>query len=339
MSILIEGLAFPLDEINANGWGVPASEKENAIESLKNSVIRVCTRADPHICDLFEDPFAEIGRITDAYEKDGGIYAKGIITDSTAEQKINDGTWGTSWSVFGYEEDNTDGFSSGFEARSMSLVQSPAWEKANWVIVAARAAGAKNRKPVSSGLNEFTVFDSKTNKKISACNRRNSMAEPTDDPLKQILAWMEEHAIAPGTPGEGIPEAIKASIMALETSLADKEARIASLEKQLSTAIPAADFPALLAAGIAEDKEKEKRAAAYAKFAAVRLERGLETQEEDFKALTASDLERSTTELEGLRPVQAGAQYPQGGGGAVQAGADTGTWDPYSRTWKAAGAK
>jgi hypothetical protein len=345
MSILIEGLAFPLDSINVNGWGVPASEKENAIESLKSSVIRVCTRADPHICDLFEDPFAEIGRITDAYEKDGGIYAKGIITDSAAEAKITEGTWGTSWSVFGYEDSNTDGFSQGFEARSMALVQNPAWEVANWAIVAARAAGAKNRKPVSSASNVYTIFDDskKTNKK-SASNKRKGdpMADPEQDPLKQILEWMAEHA-GPETPGEegeggGIPEALAASIKALEKQAADKEARIAALEKQLSTAIPADKFPEMLAAGIAEDKEKEKRAAAYARFAAVRLERGLETKEEDYKALAASDFERSITELETLRPVAGGAQYPAGNN-PVQAGADTGIYDPHTRSWKAAGAQ
>jgi hypothetical protein len=338
MSIFIEGPAFPLDLINANGWGVPASEANNAIESLKNSVIRVCTRADPHICDLFEDPFSEIGRITDAWEQDGGIYARGIITDSAAEAKITEGTWGNSWSVFGYEESNTDGFSQGFEARSMALVQFPAWETANWAIVAARAAGAKNRKPVSSASNVYTIFDDskKTNKKSANKRIGDFMADPEQDPLKQILEWMAEHA-GPETPGEegeggGIPEAVTASIKALEKQAADKEARIAALEKQLSTAIPADKLPEMLAAGIAEDKEKTRRAAAFAKFAAVRLERGLETKEEDFKALTASDLERSISELETLRPVAGGAQYPQGGG-TVQAGADTGIWDPFTKTW------
>lgn len=337
MSIFIEGLAFPLDQINANGWGVPASEKENAIESLKNSVIRVCTRSDPHICDLFEDPFAEVGRITDAYEKDGGIYAKGIITDSMAEQKITEGTWGNSWSVFGYEEGNTDGYSSGFEARSMSLVQHPAWETANWAIVAARAAGAKNRKPVSSASNVFSIFDSITKKKISA-SKGDSMTDNPDQ-IKDLLSRLEalEKASAGpdegGTPDEGgITEGLTASIKALEKQAEDKEARIASLEKQLSTAIPADKFPEMLAAGIAEDKEKERRAAAFVRFASVRQERGLETKEDDFKALTAADLERSITELETLRPVAGGAQYPQGGG-AVQAGANTGIWDPFSRTW------
>lgn len=343
MSIFIEGPAFPLDEINANGWGVPKSEAENAINSLKSSVIRVCTRADPHICDLFEDPFAEIGRIESAWEQDGGIWARGIITDSAAEAKIKEGTWGNSWSVFGYEEANTDGFSQGFEARSMALVQFPAWETANWAIVAARAAGAKNRKPIVSASNVYTIFDdSKTkNQNKKSANKRTGdpMADPEQDPIKQILAWMEEHS-GPETPGEegeggGVPEEIAASIKALEKQAADKEARIAALEKQLSTAIPADKFPEMLAAGIAEDKEKTRRAAAYAQFAAVRQERGLETNEEDYKALTASDFERSITELETLRPVAGGAQYPQGGG-TVQAGADTGVWDPHTRTWKGA---
>lgn len=352
MSIFIEGLAFPLDVINANGWGVPKSEAQNAIDSLKSSVIRVCTRAEAHICDLFEDPFSEIGRITDAWEQDGGIYAKGIITDSIAEQKITEGTWEKNWSVFGYEESNKDGFSQGFQARSMTLVRFPAWESATWAIIAAQDAGAAKKKPVNSASFVFTVSNSsKTKTKKSACSKRKGdlmTDNPDQDPIKEILARLEaleKTAIDNPDAGTGITDAvtagikeISASVKTLEKQAEEKEKRIASLEKSLSTAIPADKFPEMLAAGIVEEKEKEHRAAAYKKFAAVREERGLETKEEDYKALTAADFERSISELETLRPVASGAQYPQGGG-TVQAGANTGIYDPMTKTWKAAGAK
>jgi hypothetical protein len=346
MSIIIEGPAFPLDEINANKWGVPASEANNAIESLKNSVIRVCTRADPHICDLFEDPYAEIGRITDAWEQAGSIFARGIITDSVAEQKITEGTWGNSWSVFAYEESNTDGFSQGFQARSMTLVQNPAWETANWAIVAARDKGAKHRKPVSSASNVFTISDStKTKTKKSSCKRKgDSMADNPNPEIQELLTRLEALEKATIQPGQSeitdavtasLIKEVSASIKTVENDLKEKEARIATLEKELSTAIPAEKFPEMLAAALKEGKEIEKRAAAYERFAAVRQERGLESKEEDYRAMTAADFERSISELENLRPVQAGAQYPRGGSGE-SAGANTGTYDPYTRTWKGA---
>jgi len=50
--VIIEGVAFPLDSLNKNGWGVPASEADNAISSLKNAVIRVCPRNSPHLYDV-----------------------------------------------------------------------------------------------------------------------------------------------------------------------------------------------------------------------------------------------------------------------------------------------
>lgn len=59
MYLFIEGTAFPLGELNKNSWGVPPSEAENAISSLKNSVIRICPIDAPHICGILEDPFAE----------------------------------------------------------------------------------------------------------------------------------------------------------------------------------------------------------------------------------------------------------------------------------------
>lgn len=349
MTIFIEGLAFPLDEINANGWGVPGSEKDNAIESLKNSVIRICTRSDPHACDLSEDPYSEIGRITDAWERGGKIYAKGIITDSVAEQKILDGTWGKNWSVFAYEESNKGGFSQGFMARSMTLVQNPAWETANWVIVAAKDSGAKNRKPVSSASNSFTVSNldsnsTKTNTKKSACSKRkgDSMTDNPDPNIQELLSRLEALEKATIQPGQSeitdsvtasIIKDVAASVKNLENDLKGKEARIATLEKELSTAIPADKFPDMLTAALKEEKDKDTRAAAYTRFASVRTERGLETKEEDYTAMTAADFERSISELETLRPVAGGAQYPRGAG-TESAGANTGTYDPFTKSWK-----
>ncbi len=71
MSLFIEGTAFLLGQLHKNGWSVPFSEAENAISSLKNSVIRICPIDAPPINDIFKDPFAEIGRFVDAWLEGG----------------------------------------------------------------------------------------------------------------------------------------------------------------------------------------------------------------------------------------------------------------------------
>jgi hypothetical protein len=69
MTLFIEGLAFPLNQKNANGWGIPASEADNAIKTLQSSVIRICPRDGPHDCDFSEDPKSEVGRIVAAWRE------------------------------------------------------------------------------------------------------------------------------------------------------------------------------------------------------------------------------------------------------------------------------
>ena len=93
MAITIEGTAFPLGEINKNCWGIPFSEADYALSSLKNSFLRICPRDAPHECDFSEDPNAEIGRVIDAWREGSEIKARSLVTDSVAERKIQDGTW------------------------------------------------------------------------------------------------------------------------------------------------------------------------------------------------------------------------------------------------------
>ena len=144
MSVFIKGPAFPLNKKNVNDWGLRSSETENAINSLKSSVIRVCPRDDPHVCDLTEDPFSEIGRIRDAwrgYDDKGNdaVIALGEITDERAQEKIKNGTWEPNWSVYATDEGDVDGWSQGFRAHLLTLVRFPAWETARWKIIAASA--------------------------------------------------------------------------------------------------------------------------------------------------------------------------------------------------------
>ncbi|HII01109.1 TPA: hypothetical protein HA351_05480 [Methanosarcinaceae archaeon] len=161
MSLFIEGTAFPLGELNKNGWGVPFSEAGNAISSLKNSVIRICPRDAPHICDIFEDPFAEIGRFMDAWREGDEIVARAEITDSVAAQKVDDGTWETAWSIYSLSDGiDSGGWTHGFEARSMTLVNDPAWEQAVWQI-----AASESGKLAVRCTHRFRIVSSKTETK------------------------------------------------------------------------------------------------------------------------------------------------------------------------------
>lgn len=348
MSILIKGICFPLDVINANGWGVPSSEAQNAINSLKSSVIRVCTRTEAHICDFFEDPYAEIGRITDAWQDGGDIWAAGIITDSAAEAKILEGTWEKNWSVYAWEQGNENGFSQGFMARSMTLVRFPAWEGSTWDISAAEAA----KKTEKIGRSSPSTFEIISASKKSACSKNlkgdkvaDPTTDPTNDPMKEITARLDalEKALAdikagpggPGGPGgaAGDPAdpAVQASITELEQKIKEQAAVIASFEVEKASMIPMEKLPEMIAAAIKEEKDKEARAAAFARFAAVRLERKLETKEEDYTTLSASDFDRISSEFETLRPISAsGGQYPKSdgtGGGLGVYNPTTGGWD------------
>jgi len=127
MAINIEGTVFPLGEINKKEWGIPFSEAYNAISSLKGSVLRICPRDAPHECDFSEDPNAEIGKVVDVWREGSEIKARAAVTDSVAERKIQDGNWENVWSVYSLADSIDDNSASGVKARSLTLVQNPAW--------------------------------------------------------------------------------------------------------------------------------------------------------------------------------------------------------------------
>lgn len=94
MIIFIEGTAFVLGVLYANNQGIPFSEAEASIKSLKTSVVRICSRVSPQFFDDIGDPLSEIGHVVDAWQSDNDAVAcKASITDSVAAQKIEDKTW------------------------------------------------------------------------------------------------------------------------------------------------------------------------------------------------------------------------------------------------------
>lgn len=135
-SLIIEGVVLPLDKRNANGWGIRSSEAQNVIKTLVNMPVRICSREDEHSCDRIEDPFAEIGRVIEAWHENGYIKARALITDRVAVQKIEDGVWEPFWSIYGWAHVDEEGWAKDFVARSISLVRNPAWKEAQFYVAA-----------------------------------------------------------------------------------------------------------------------------------------------------------------------------------------------------------
>ena len=144
--MLIEGVAFPVDVLNANNQGIPLSEVPNTLASLPLSPIRICTRLpneSAHHCDFSGDPKSEIGRIIEAWH-DTTVTPSVIMTvaeilDSVAIQKIMDGVWANTWSFFGSGIEDEKGFIHDFHVEAMTLVNDPAWKESQFKVIAASA--------------------------------------------------------------------------------------------------------------------------------------------------------------------------------------------------------
>ncbi|MDG6244926.1 MAG: hypothetical protein QCH31_11160 [Methanolobus sp.] len=66
--------------------------------------------------------------------------------DKVAEQKILDGVWERTWSVYGKASSISEGWAEGFQARSLTLVRDPAWDEASFNVVASTdTAGLSKR--------------------------------------------------------------------------------------------------------------------------------------------------------------------------------------------------
>lgn len=134
-AIQIEGRLIHLNTKNLAEWGVTKSAADQIIQGIKGVPIRACKSLDPHECDLAFDNQANIGYGVHAWVEDDWIWAAAAITDTSAVQHIEDGTWTPfgrgNWSVAGiptetgYEFEKT-GLISGYCPTGISIVFSPA---------------------------------------------------------------------------------------------------------------------------------------------------------------------------------------------------------------------
>lgn len=351
MSVFIEGTAFPLGKINANGWGVPFTEVDNAIATLKNSVVRVCSRIDPHGCDVMGDPFSEIGHVVDAWREGDDIKVKAEITDSIAAQKIEDSTWKNNWSVFvGFNDIDAGGWVHGIAVESITIVNDPAWPTSTWKVVSA-SDGTKKGIRITS---EFFI------RKAAAKTEGETTSEETVEELKKKLADAEKELAElkakaqalqgetgdGGNGGEGGDvaalekevEELKASNAMLEKQIEEDKKLIASLQVEKAKMVPISELENRIAAALEKhDKEiaaKLERDNAFAAFAAARERFGLETKPEDFKSLSAADLNKLAEDLVGIKKAAAsgsGFSYPTSNNNPT--GFTVGRWDSKKKEW------
>ena len=299
MTIFIEGVAFPLGVINANGWGIPFAEADNAIKSLKTSVVRICSRVDPHICDYMEDPFSEIGHVVDAWRDGDDIVCKAEITDSQAVQKIEDGTWKTTWSVFAYsDETDSGGWAHNIIAKSITIVDNPAWEQSQWSVTASKDGGKQEVRKIS----QFKLIASSQNKEggqLTPEEELENLKKEIEEKDGKITELGEQAGKVEGL--EKQVGELGASVKDLENKLKEKETLVASLEKKEAGSVPMEKVKELIASAIAEHDTEQATLKANAEareaFVAARKALGMETKTDQFTALTASEFKEMTETL------------------------------------------
>jgi len=352
MSIFIEGTAFPIGVINRNGWGVPFSEVDNAVATLKTSVVRICSRLDPHGCDYTGDPLSEIGHVVDAWKEGDDVKVKAEITDSVAAQKIEDGTWKNNWSIFiGYDEADTEGWLHGIAAESITIVDRPAWDTATWQVVAASEVQKKGIRIISNFWKSASTEGGIITDELEELKIRLAEVEKERDELKAKL-----QAISDGTGGEAGGEAggngggegvgagelekelgeLKTAKASLEKQLEENKKQIASLQLEKAKMVPIAEIEKRIAAALEEHDKKIaaeiERGKAFASFVEARGRLGLETNPEDYKTLSASDLNKLAADLNGIK-IPAGAYSVTYPASSSPKGVTVGRWDSEKKQW------
>ena len=229
---MLDGPVFPLTQKNRNGWGVPLDSVDSAISSLKTSVVRICPSIfgeSEHHCDLSGSRKDEIGKIVDAYQKDNEVRAVVEITDSAAIQKLSDGTWQPTWSVFGSGQRDSDGWVHGYTNESLTFVKNPAWESAKGEIIF--SASEDDQSDVKN-LKSYTTFDMYQDKDDLSkyyASILNSDDFLTDNPSSTIIDNIKGETMTDtveSTPTEGVD---------FDKVVASKEEEIAKLKEQIKT--------------------------------------------------------------------------------------------------------
>lgn len=315
--VILEGVAFPLDVLNKNGWGIPSSDADNAISSLQSAVVRVCSRDSPHGCDVSEDPKAEIGRVLAAWNDNGIVRTRVEITDSVANQKLMDRTWPMKWSVYGKSKTINNGWTEGANIRSITLVTNPAWDDATFNIVASE-----------DGENKFLFFNdfSISASVVDTMTEQNNTPPGGASPAEFEAKLKEQQGIIDALTKDKTD--LLSQIEALNTQLGELKTVAASKDAELAKRITLEEAQKLVASAIAADHEKQAKDAILAKLVAAREARGLAPKTEELQVLTAAQLQSALDDLEAIdlsASTQVRYQANNGNGGRLK------IYDPLQR--------
>jgi hypothetical protein len=332
--VLIEGVAFPLDEKNHNGWGIPSSEIDNVLNSLKTAVVRICTGKEPHGCDFQYDPFSEIGHPAEIRINGADINVVADITDSVASRKIDEGTWMQKdeegnliggWSIFTEYDDDADGWLKGVNIKSLTLVKEPAWDKAVWTKAASEGE--------TSSLLFYKPF------KILVGNTMDEKTTPTTDgggiPAEYDALLKEKESIineltTTKTKLETEFQALKEQFEAANGELSTLKQAAASKDAELSKSITLEEADKRIAAAIDGYKESIAREAALGKLAAARKARGYETNFEEYAKDPVSRITKLAEDFENMKAASKEPVYPSSAsssGGFTVGNKNSGKWE------------
>jgi len=188
MHAIVEGTVFTVGKTNANGWAIPDEEVENALSSLKEAVVRVCSSRDEHACDREGSRWDEIGRVIDAWREGDVVKARALITDSTAARKLKEGTWKPTWSLFGTGRVE-DGTVHNLNIESLTVVRKPAYREAEFTVAAGAMADASSLEVICLD-EEHTTYTKEQVDEMLAAAAEKAKAETLEHLTK------EQHATA-----------------------------------------------------------------------------------------------------------------------------------------------
>lgn len=314
-NLLIDGPVFPIGKLNKNGWGIHSDAIESAIASLKTSVVRICPRTNEneHWCDLTGDRKAEIGRVADAYyfEESDEVRAVVLINDSVAVQKLVDGVWPLTWSVYGEAELDESGFAHEYHNKSVTFVDHPAWDDARGEVMMFASHSpvelktyvvmtANNMSEVSP--ESFVINTTLSNQEDYHVVKVTSDGSVTDDEKQNYRGVnMTDNK-------ENVGDVATKPDVDYEQVLASERAKVVELEKQVealkkltASAIPADKVEMLIASKVEEVLAAE-RAATEKKWAVEEYKKVCAAAGIDF---TSADAERFANSKYSAADIQA----------------------------------
>lgn len=230
--LLLDGPVFPIAQKNRNGWGIPPDSIDSAISSLKTSVVRICPSIfgeSEHHCDLSGSRKDEIGKVVDAYLDNNEVRAVVEITDSVAIQKLRDGTWQPTWSVFGSGQRDSDGWVHGYINESLTFVKNPAWENAKGEII---FSASEDEQSEVKNLKSYTTLE--LNQDKEDLSKYYASILNSDD----FLSDNSSSTIIDNTKGETMTDTVESTptdtVKSTPTESVDFEKVIASKDEEIA---------------------------------------------------------------------------------------------------------